>query len=88
MSASGELGMPPNRAEVRARIVALIGNDLVREEISSWAAQWVRLPNPYINDPAVWEAIKRLSGADLRLSRHVYLHTDEDFVAWLKDLAE
>ena len=88
MSASGELGAPPSRAEVRAKIIALIGDERVREEIANWAAHWVRLPDPYVEDPVVWEALKRLAEADLRQSRDAYLHNDDDFAAWLKDLGE
>lgn len=86
MSENGDLGAPPSRVEVRAKIVALIGDEQVREQIANWAAHWVRLQHPYVEDSAVWEALKRLSGADLRQSQHAYLHTDEDFAAWLSEL--
>lgn len=88
MSTPGDLGAAPTRAEVRERILALIGGDESRQQASDWAAQWVRLPDPNIEDAAVWQAIKRLAGADLRSSKTTYLHTESDFLAWLKDLGD
>ena len=88
MSAPGDLGAPPTRAEVRERMLALIGSDECRQEMSDWAAQWIRLPDPNIEDAVVWQAIQRLAGADLRTDRNTYLHTEEDFWAWLRDLGD
>jgi len=88
MSVPGDLGAIPTRADVRDKIVALIGSDQSREEIANWAALWVRQEDPQIEDACVWEALKRLTGADLRSSRTAYLHSDADFVAWLKDLGD
>jgi hypothetical protein len=88
MSVPSDLGVPPTRADVRERILALIGNDESREVVSNWAAQWIRLPYPNIDDADVWKAIQRLSGADLRLSKEKYLHTDQDFLAWARDLQD
>lgn len=88
MSASGDLEAPPSRAAVRAKIGALIGGERGREEIANWAAHWIRLPDPYVEDPVAWETLKRLAGADLRQSQHAYLHTAQDFAAWLKDMGE
>ena len=88
MSAPGELGAAPMRAEVRERMLALIGSDAYRQQVADWAAHWIRLPNPHIDDPVVWQAIQRLAGADLRISKTRYLHTEADFLAWLKDLGD
>ena len=88
MSAPGDLGSAPTRAEVRERILALIGSDEHRQQISDWAAHWIRLPDPHVEDRVVWQAIQRLAGADLRASKNTYLHSEEDFLAWLKDLGD
>ena len=60
---------------------------MTREEAADWAAAWVREPEPTVQDPVVWEALKQLSGADLRESPVDYLHSDADFHEWL-DLVE
>lgn len=78
----------PTRAEVRDKMLGLIGDDKQRQAVSDWAAQWVRRLDPDIEDAQVWLAITRLSGADLRMSPDGYLHGDEDFAAWLTDLGE
>jgi len=88
MPVPSDLGAAPSRAEVRERILALIGSDESREVVSDWAARWIRLPDPNIEDPVVWTAIQRLAGADLRISKEKYLHTDEDFMAWANDLGD
>jgi hypothetical protein len=74
MSAPGDLDTAPTRAEVCERILALIGSDEQRQVVSGWAARWIRLPDPHVEDPVVWQAIQRLAGADLRGSRTTYLH--------------
>lgn len=88
MSAHGDLGVSPTRADVRERILALIGEDDSREKVAAWAAQWIRQPEPDVPDAAVWQAIKRLSGADLRSSKTTYLHSERDFLEWLRDLGD
>lgn len=88
MSDPSELGSAPSRAEVRERILALVGNDSARELVSNWAAQWIRQQDPNVEDPVVWQAVQRLAGADLRASRTTYLHGEQDFLAWLKDLGD
>lgn len=88
MSAPGDLGAVPTRADVRERILALIGSDESREKVANWAALWVRQEDPQIEDAAVWQALKRLTGSDLRSSRTTYLHTEADFLSWLKDLGD
>lgn len=88
MSDHGDLGAAPTRAEVREKILSLLGDDDVRHSVSDWAAQWIRLQDPNIEDLIVWQAIQCLAGADLRVSRTEYLHKEGDLLAWLKDLGD
>ena len=83
-----DLGAAPIRADVREKILTLISGDQSRQSVADWAAQWVRLSEPDVEDRVVWKAIKRLAGADLRTSPTTYLHRDEDFVTWLRDLGD
>ena len=89
MKVHGEgMGTPPTRAEVREKILALFDGDEARGLVSDWAARWIREPDPNVEDAEVWEAITRLAGADLRTSPTTFLHSEEDFLEWLKDLGD
>ncbi|WFU83268.1 hypothetical protein QA645_11155 [Bradyrhizobium sp. CIAT3101] len=87
MSDCEDLG-EPTRSEVREKMLALLGDDTQRQRVADWAAQWVRRLDPGIEDAKVWSAIISLSGADLRTSPDEYLHGDEDFASWLRDLGD
>jgi hypothetical protein len=49
-----------------------------RKEVSNWAEQWIRLPDPHMEDPVVWKALKRLAAADLLWLDKTYLYSEED----------
>ena len=85
MSGTSELP-PPTLEEVIARLEALTRTEISREEVADWAGRWVRLPNPGIDDDRIWTAIKKLSGADLPSTDRMYLHDENDFNNWLKEL--
>lgn len=76
----------PKRSEVHYKLVQLLRGDLRREEVASWAGQWVLAESHDVSNEAVWEALKRLAGADLRIGPDDYLHTEKDFHAWLDEL--
>jgi hypothetical protein len=77
--------LPPTRTEIRQKLDALIDGTASREDVANWASQWVILPNSNVHDEAVWRALTRLSGADLKTTDRPYLHDDEDFASWLSD---
>lgn len=76
----------PSRAEVRSRITGLVGGAVTREEVADWAGEWVGDPDPPVDDYAVWEALKMLVSADLKVSPHEYLYGEDDFPVWLDDM--
>jgi hypothetical protein len=86
MSGPGDVLNSPTRDELVEQIKALIEGTVTRKAVSDWAGQWVRLPNPNVDDAAIWKALQQLSGADLHSSRDRYLHSEEDFRAWLSEL--
>lgn len=88
MSDRGDLDAAPSRADVREKLQALLEDGDRREEIANWAAAWIRARNPRVEDGKVWEALKRLAGADLRASRESYLHSCADFRDWLRDITD
>lgn len=77
---------PPSREVLRARLLDLLAGRATREEVADWAVKWVRESMPDVQDPIAWEALKQLSGADLRISPTDYLHTEVDFHSWLDQL--
>lgn len=77
---------PPSREVLRARLLDLLAGRATREEVADWAVKWVREPMPDVQDPIAWEALKQLSGADLRISPRDYLHSEVDFHSWLDQL--
>lgn len=76
----------PTVEDVEARLERLVRTECSREEVADWAAQWVRMDEPPIDDPRVWAAIEKLSGADMPSTDRRYLYDENDFNAWLKEL--
>jgi hypothetical protein len=79
---------PPSKIEVEGKLCDLLAGKVLREEVADWASQWVRMSNPSVQDPQIWTALERLSGADLISTDRPYLYDQQDFDAWLKDLSE
>lgn len=73
----------PDRAEVRQRLLDLLSGRASREEISAWASAWVTQDAPDVEDLIVWNALRDLAGADLKVSPVDYLHGENDFHEWL-----
>lgn len=78
--------LPPSRDLLKARLLDLLAGRTTPEEIADWAVEWVRDPFPDVHDPVVWEALRQMAGADLRVSPTAYLHGESDFHAWLDTL--
>jgi hypothetical protein len=76
----------PTFLETVSKIEGLIRDEITRETVTSWAETWVAADNPCVSDPAVWEALVSLSGADLETEPGEYLHSEVDFRQWLDDL--
>lgn len=86
MSAHVEPPPPPTRQEVEAKLSKLLSGNASREEVAEWAAKWVRMPAPNVEDRLVWKALTRLSGADMISTDRPYLYDENDFTSWLKEL--
>lgn len=76
----------PTRNEVRAQLLALLSGASTREQLADWAAEWVRMDDPPVDDPVVWSALRHFAGADLQTSPGEYLHHDVDFHVWLDEV--
>ena len=76
----------PTRSEVEDKLRSLLDNDDERASVAKWARRWIEMRNPDTRDPAVWKALVRLVGADLRATDQAdYRYSEEDFRAWLGD---
>lgn len=73
----------PDRAEVRQRLLDLVAGRASREEVATWASTWVIQDDPAVDDPIVWNALRDLAGADLKVNPVDYLHGEADFHEWL-----
>lgn len=73
----------PGRAEVRQRLLDLLGGRASREDIADWASTWVTQGDPAIDDLLVWNALRELAGVDLKVNQIDYLHGEDDFHEWL-----
>ena len=78
----------PSRSNIEARLEKLVAGELPRAEAADWATEFITFDDPQIypsvSDPIVWEAIVKLSGADLEVSPGEYLHQEGDFSDWLQ----
>jgi hypothetical protein len=79
---------PPTRAELRKRLHDLLEGRVSREEVAEWAGGWVGADDPRVDDSTVWQALERLSGADMKTGPEEYLHSEPDFHAWLDALED
>jgi hypothetical protein len=61
----------------------LLDGRVSREEVASWAGEWVLDSDSVVDDFVVWRALTELAGADLKVGPLEYLHCESDFHAWL-----
>lgn len=73
----------PSRREVRQKFLDVLAGRVSREDAASWADTWVDGPHARVDDFVVWEALKDLSGIDLRVNPTDYLHNEVDIHQWL-----
>jgi hypothetical protein len=64
----------------------LLRGDVSREDLATWARQWVAADDPGVADRAVWSALKHLAGADLLAGPSEYLHGEDDIHAWIDEV--
>lgn len=86
MSGRAEPTAAPTKREVEARLIGLVKGNVSREEVADWAAKWVRMDDPKVDDSAVWKALTRLSGADMISTDRPYLYDENEFNSWLEEL--
>jgi hypothetical protein len=77
---------PPSRQEVEDKLLDLLAHRATREQVAEWAEPWIIADDPDVDDEAVWKALTRLVGADLKTSPTNYLHNEQDFEHWLREL--
>jgi hypothetical protein len=79
----------PLPSAVESKLEALILGSLSREDADVWAAQWVKLPASPQMHPAIWRALTRIAGCDLRHGPGgEYLHDDMQIINWLAEFRD
>lgn len=73
----------PSHEDVRQKFLDILDGRISREDASTWANTWVVEEKAEVDDPVVWEALKALSGVDLRVNSTEYLHNEADIHRWL-----
>ncbi len=75
---------PPSQLEVEAMFVALLEGKVSRDKADRWASQWVTMDSPPDMPSAIWGALQKLYGCDLRHGQGLgYLHSEEQISEWL-----
>ena len=70
-------------------VLAILAGQASREEADRWAIRWVAAANPPDMDPAIWRALGKLAGCDLRHGPgNDYLHSSAQIAEWLEDLRD
>lgn len=72
----------PSREDVVRRFADLVEGRVSRDQVDRWAAQWIGADDPGVDDPAVWTALNRLCGIDLREHNGEYLHDEAQIREW------
>ncbi|MEV8439413.1 hypothetical protein AB0425_18725 [Actinosynnema sp. NPDC051121] len=79
---------PPSRAEVEEQFERLLRGEATRDEVDRWAGRYYA-EDVDVTDPAVWDALGRLHGIDLRHAPgEGYLHDLKQVAEWLSALRE
>ena len=77
----------PTFDEVEEKLRALVSGRISRDEADRWAGQWVYDPETPQMPDALWTALLRLAGCDLRDGKDgAYLHSASEFQDWLREL--
>lgn len=73
------------RQQIRDRLAALASGELDPADASDWASRVMQDDDDDLRDPVIWQAIDRMSGADLMSAPGSYLHGVTDFREWLQE---
>ncbi|NEW74222.1 DNA-binding protein [Streptomyces rhizosphaericus] len=76
------------RNEIIERLTALTEGTSPPEDVSEWATSTMQGDLPELLDADIWQALDRLSGADLKSDPTTYLHSTEDYVEWLREFRD
>ncbi|WP_158712354.1 hypothetical protein [Streptomyces sp. NRRL F-5135] len=76
----------PTLDVVRDKLVGLINGTMNREQVASWAWQWIAERDDEVTDLRLHDHLDTLSGADSKVDPETYLYDQSDFEDWLRDL--
>lgn len=86
MTRHAEPAGAPTKQQIEAKLLQLVKGESSRESAAKWAAEWVRLRDPQIQDASVWKALARLSGTDMISTDRPYPYDENDFNSRLTEL--
>ena len=77
----------PTAAATIEQFELLLAGRVSRDAADRWAAQWVASADPPRMDSAIWKALTRLFGCDLKQGPGgLYLHSDDQIRDWMIEL--
>jgi hypothetical protein len=76
----------PSYDDVHAMLQRLLDGSVSPADAAGWANQWVLDDDAEVHDPATWQALDALAGADIETEPGELLHSDVDYRQWLEEL--
>jgi hypothetical protein len=69
------------------QLEALVAGDATPDDVAAWATHTMENEDnaDALDDPATWEILDKMAGADLLSGPGQYLHGQADFAEWLTD---
>lgn len=78
----------PDAQEVHDKLKALVSGEISREEATQWAAEQISSSESVDIEDYIWDALDQLDGCDLLVRPNEYLHSIDDFKAWLNQFEQ
>jgi hypothetical protein len=70
--------------QIVKQLEALVAGDATPDGVAVWATQVMENEdNAALDDPATWDILDKMAGADLLSGPGQYLHGKADFAEWL-----
>ncbi|WP_339821908.1 DNA-binding protein [Paenibacillus sp. FSL R7-0216] len=80
---NGDVMNLPSIQDLLTKLQLVLINELQREEVADYAAQYVMNDDYEVQDEELWELLNIVSGIDLKDSPDEYLHDERDIRDWI-----
>lgn len=79
----------PKRNEITNKLKKVIDNEITREEVGSWALEFIRNDdNVEVKDIKAWHYLVLVSSIDEMIAPDEYLYSIEDIEGWIEESNE